>query len=45
MIAAIKFNENKKKYEWTDTYFEEISDLVPNDMKQEINGRALKFQD
>lgn len=45
MFAAIKFNEQKNKYEWTDTYFEEISDLVPNDMKQEVNGRTLRFED
>ncbi len=45
MIAAIKYTELKNKYEWTETYFEEISDLIPNDRKQEINGRALKFED
>lgn len=45
MIAAIKFNELKNKYEWTDTYFEEVSDIVPNNMKQEVNGRTLRFED
>lgn len=45
MFAAIKFNELKNKYEWTDTYFEEVSDIVPNDMKEEVNGRNLRFED
>ncbi|MFA7361640.1 MAG: hypothetical protein WC139_11455 [Candidatus Kapaibacterium sp.] len=45
MIAAIKFNELKNKYEWADTYFEEVSELVPNDLKQEVNGRNWRFDD
>lgn len=45
MIAAVKLNELKNKYEWTETYFEEVSDLVTNDMKQDVNGRVLKYED
>ena len=43
MVAAIKFNELKNKYEWSDTYFEEISDFMPDeDKKKKWDGRILK---
>ncbi len=45
MIAAIKFNELKNKYEWTDTYFEEIYDYIAEDKKQDINGRPIRYED
>jgi len=31
LIAAIKFNELKNKYEWTDTYFQELQNYIPED--------------
>lgn len=46
MVAAIKFNELKNKYEWSDTYFEEIFDYMPDeDKKMKWNGITLKLED
>ena len=45
LIAAIKFNELKNKYEWTDTYFEELLDYVPDDKKIKWDTRIYKFSD
>lgn len=45
MVAAIKFNELKNKYEWTDTYFEELFDYVPEEEKTVWDKRKYIFHD
>lgn len=45
MVAAIKFNELKNKYEWSDTYFEELFDYVPEEEKTKWDTRKYIFHD
>jgi hypothetical protein len=46
MVAAIKFNELKNKYEWSDTHFEELSDFMPDeDKKKKWDVKILKNND
>lgn len=46
MVAAIKFNELKNKYEWSDTYFEELFEFMPDESKKKKwNGVTLKMED
>lgn len=45
MIAAIKFNEMKNKYEWTDTYFEELQNYVPENKKTKWNEHIYRLDD
>ena len=45
MVAAIKFNELKNKYEWTDTYFEELFDFVPENIKFDAKGLPFRYND
>lgn len=45
MMAAIKYNELKNKYEYTDTYFEEIFDYIPIDRKIDLNSKPIKYND
>ena len=46
MVAAIKFNDLKNKYEWSDTFFEELFDFMPDeDKKKKWNGVTLKMDD
>ena len=46
MIAAIKYNELKNKYEWSDTYFEELFDFMPDENKiPKWDSTVLKFED
>jgi hypothetical protein len=45
LIAAIKFNEQKNNYEWTDTYFEELQNHIPEDKKTVWNEHIYRFED
>ena len=45
LIAAIKFNELKNKYEWTDTYFQELQNHIPEDKIIKWDTRIYKFYD
>ncbi len=45
LIAAIKFNELKNKYEWTDTYFQELHDYIPEDKQIKPGTRIYKSYD
>ena len=45
MVAAIKFNELKNKYEWSDTYFEELFNIIPEDKKIKWDEKKYKFED
>jgi len=45
MVAAIKFNELKNKYEWSDTYFEELFDFIPEDKRIKWLENKYKFED
>jgi hypothetical protein len=45
MVAAIKFNELKNKYEWSDTYFEELFNIIPEDKRIKWDEKKYKFED
>jgi len=45
LIAAIKFNETDYKYEWSDTYFEELQNYIPDDKKINWDKHKYKFYD
>jgi len=45
MIAAIKFNDLKNKYEWSDTYFEELLNHIPEDKMIKWDKHIHKFYD
>jgi hypothetical protein len=45
LIAAIKFNELKNKYEWTDTYFQELHNYIPEDKQIKPGTRNYKSYD
>jgi hypothetical protein len=46
MVAAIKLNELKNKYEWSDTYLEELIDYMPDEnQKKKWDGKILKNND
>lgn len=45
LVAVVKFNDMKNKYEWTDTYFEELFDFIPDDKKKKWDTKIYKFFD
>ncbi len=46
MVAAIKFNKLMNKHEWSDTFFEELFDFMPDDSKKKKwNGVTIKSDD
>lgn len=45
MVAAVKFNDMKNKYEWSDTFFEELTDFIPQDKKKDFYKNIHKFND
>lgn len=42
MAAAIKQKHGKKKYEWTETFFEDITDIIPENERHEIIKKLKK---
>jgi len=45
MVAAVKYNDLKNKYEWTDTFFEELVDFIPEDKKKDYTKNIIKYDD
>ena len=45
MVAAVKYNDLKNKYEWTDTFFEELVDFIPEDKKKVYTKNIIKYDD
>jgi len=46
MVASIKFNELKNKYEYSDTYFEELFDFMPDKAQIPVwDGSVLRLED
>ncbi len=45
LVAAIKFNELKNKYEWSETFFEELFDFVPAEKKKDHSASSIRYDD